>query len=68
MFIDLSTFVKVKEFIAIVTNKKCDCYIKSDKYIVNAKSVIGIFSLDLSKKVFLEVEDNDYSDFEYFKA
>ena len=68
MFIDLSTFIRVKEFTNTILNKTCKCYLKSENYVINAKSVIGIFSLDLSKPVFLEVEDNDYSNFEYFKA
>jgi hypothetical protein len=41
--------------------------LKSGRYVVDAKSILGIFSLDLSRPVELEVEDGDYALFEPFR-
>ena len=33
-----------------------DVFLSTGRYIINAKSIIGIFSIDLSKKLELEIE------------
>ena len=48
-----------------MTSCKSECRLKSKKYIVDAKSLSGIFSLDLTNKLQLEI-DND-SDFNNIK-
>lgn len=66
-YVDLSRFEDVKRFAELSSGKTCFVLLKSGKYIVNAKSVLGIFSLDLSQPVELEVEDGDYAAFDIFR-
>ena len=41
----------------------CDMDLQSGKYYVDAKSIMGIFSLDLSKAITMEVHSDDCQDF-----
>ena len=66
-YVDLSKFESVKRFVELTSSKSCFCLLKSEPYIVDAKSILGIFSLDLSKPVTLEVEDGDYAAFSPFR-
>ena len=45
----LKDFTAVKEFVDIANSKPYDIELLSGKYIVNAKSIMGVFSLDLTK-------------------
>ena len=56
--ISLEMAQKVKEFVNITQNYAEEILLKSGKYIVDAKSILGIFSLDLSQPLTVEV----YSD------
>jgi len=56
--ISLELAQRVKEFVAITQNYACEILLKSGKYVVDAKSILGIFSLDLSQPLIVEV----YSD------
>lgn len=56
--ISLEIAQRVKEFVAITQNEDCEILLKSGKYVVDAKSILGIFSLDLSKPLTVEI----YSD------
>ena len=50
--IQLNTIDKVKSFVDIISKQSDDFDIVSDnKYVINAKSIMGIFSLDLSKEL-----------------
>ena len=44
----------VKSFAALANTKKYDVDITSGKYLINSKSIMGIFSLDLTKPLPLE--------------
>lgn len=57
--ISLKSINDVKDFVNIVNRYDFDVDLSSGRYIVDAKSIMGIFSLDLSKpiKVELQVED-----------
>ena len=66
-YVDLSKFESVRRFVEVSSNKSCFVTLKSGKYIVDGKSILGIFSLDLSKPVMLEVEDGDYAAFSAFR-
>lgn len=66
-YVDLSRFESVKRFVELSSSKTCFVLLKSEKYVVNAKSVLGIFSLDLSRPIELEVEDGDYAAFDAFR-
>jgi len=45
----LDSIDKVKEFVAIAGNVECNFDLKSGRFIIDGKSIMGIFSLDLSK-------------------
>ena len=51
MTILLDTVEKVKRFNLLAQNIPCDIDIVSERYIIDGKSLMGLFSLDLSKPV-----------------
>jgi len=55
----LGDMAKVKEFVAIAQSVKQDTILHSGKYAVDAKSIMGVFSLDLSNPLVLEVGFDD---------
>ena len=57
---------KVKNFVEVAQSKTDEVILKSDRWVVDGKSILGIFSLDLSKPIELVTED--YKGFEQFKA
>ncbi len=59
----LDTIDKVKAFTTLANEKDFDIDLTSGRYIVDAKSIMGIFSLDLSKPVTCEVEDPNAQQF-----
>lgn len=51
---------QVKKFVNIVQNYSFDIDLRCERYIVDAKSILGIFSLDLSKPINVEIHaDNN---------
>ena len=68
-YINLSQFNTVKDFVSVAQGKACTVALESNcgKWKVDGKSIMGIFSLDLSKPVKLTVEDNDYAAFDRFR-
>lgn len=57
--ISLEMAQRVKEFVAITQNCEYEILLKSGKYVVDAKSILGIFSLDLSKPLTVEIYHDD---------
>ena len=45
----------VKSFVNIVNRYPYDVDLRSGRHVVDAKSILGIFSLDLSKPITMEV-------------
>lgn len=66
-YVNLSKFEYAKRFVEVSSSKSCFVLLKSGRYVVNAKSILGVFSLDLSNPVELEVEDGDYATFSEFR-
>lgn len=60
--ISLQMASQVKEFVGIVQNYAFDIVLKSGRYVVDAKSLLGIFSLDLAKPVTVEIHSDDCQD------
>lgn len=58
IMVALPTISAVKEFVNITNNCPCEALLISDRYVVDAKSIMGIFSLDLSKPVKFKTETN----------
>lgn len=59
----LATINDVKNFVSEVTQCEYDVDLLSGRYAVDAKSIMGIFSLDLSKEIRLEAHTEDASEF-----
>ncbi len=55
----LSSINDVKNFVNIVNRYDFDVDLTSGRYVVDAKSIMGIFSLDLSKAIKVEVHSDD---------
>ena len=53
--IKLSSIEDVRKFVDIVSKYDIDIDLSSGRYIVDAKSIMGIFSLDLSKPITLNI-------------
>ncbi len=49
----LNSFDEVKQFVELAASKDYDIELMSGKYIVNAKSIMGVFSLDLTKPLIM---------------
>jgi phosphocarrier protein HPr len=59
----LSSINDVKDFVNIVNKYDFDVDLTSGRYVVDAKSIMGIFSLDLSKPIKVEVHSDNCSAF-----
>lgn len=57
--IKLSLAENVKEFVNIVASYPFDIDLRAGRHVVDAKSILGIFSLDLSKPIALEIYSDD---------
>ena len=57
--ISLNSIDKVKSFVNDVTKFDTDLDLVSGRYVIDAKSIMGIFSLDLSKPIELNIHDSD---------
>ena len=55
----LNSIADVKKFVNMVSMFDCDIDLVSERYIVDAKSIMGIFSLDLSKPIDLNIHAED---------
>jgi len=55
--ITLDTVEKVKGFVNTLAPLDGDFDLVSDRYVVDAKSIMGIFSLDLAKPLTLKIHD-----------
>ncbi len=60
--ISLQMAQNVKDFVKIVQDYPYEIDLKSDKYVVDAKSILGIFSLDLSKPLTVEIHSDNCDD------
>ena len=65
--IRLSTIMDVRNFVDIVSSAKTDVDLSSGRYVVDAKSIMGIFSLDLMKPIQLTARQDDPELFEKIK-
>ena len=53
--ISLNSIDKVKSFVNTINLMDCDFDLISGRYVIDAKSIMGIFSLDLSKPIDLAI-------------
>ena len=60
--ISLNSIDKVKSFVNAITQFEFDFDLVSGRYVIDAKSIMGIFSLDLSKPIELVIHAEDHLD------
>lgn len=60
--IKLSLAENVKSFVNVVSRYPYDMDLRAGRHVVDAKSILGIFSLDLAKPITLEVYSDDCAD------
>ncbi len=60
--ISLNSIDKVKAFVNTVTKYDSDLDLVSGRYVIDAKSIMGIFSLDLSKPIELNIHGTEEAD------
>ena len=60
--ISLNSIDKVKSFVNDITKFDNDFDLVSGRYVIDAKSIMGIFSLDLSKPINLNIQDTEDMD------
>ncbi len=59
----LNSITDVKDFVNTVSKYDFDVDLTSGRYVVDAKSIMGIFSLNLSKPIKAEVHSDDCEEF-----
>ena len=57
--INLDSTTDVKNFVNLVIKHSCDVDLISGRYVVDAKSILGVFSLDLTKPITVEAAGED---------
>ena len=60
--IDLNLTQRVKELVDLTQSYDYEILLKSGKYVVDAKSILGIFSLDTTKPLTVEIYSDDCDD------
>lgn len=59
----LSSIEAVKKFVTLTNSYTFPINLTTDKYKIDAKSIMGVFSLDLSKPVTIEVQGDEGKEF-----
>ena len=60
--ISLNTIDKVKTFVNDINRFNAEFDLVSGRYVIDAKSIMGIFSLDISKPIDLNIHNTDNLD------
>ena len=64
--IKLNSIEKVKNFVSRISTFDCDVDILYGRYIIDATSIMGIFSLDLTNPVTVMIHTDDYDELKLF--
>ena len=62
VMISLNSIDKVKSFVNDISRFDYDFDLVSGRYVIDAKSIMGIFSLDLSKPIELNIHATENAD------
>ena len=62
VMISLNSIDKVKSFVNDISRFDYDFDLVSGRYVIDAKSIMGIFSLDLSKPIELNIHAEESAD------
>lgn len=66
IMISLNSIDDVKVFVNEINLLPCDADLVSGRYTIDAKSIMGIFSLNLSKPIELHIHSDDEAVYEAF--
>lgn len=66
LMINLSTINRVKRFIQIVEEFESDIYVISEKYVVDGKSIMGLFSLNILEPLLVKMDSENKEELESF--
>lgn len=66
LVINLQDLSKVKNFISVVNTFESDIDIIRGRYVIDAKSAMGVFTIDLSEPVHIYVHSDDKLELERF--
>ncbi len=66
LVLNLKTLEKVKKFTNVVNKFNSDVDIIRDRYVIDAKSIIGIFTIDLTKPVTVRIVSDDKAEITRF--
>lgn len=66
--IKLGSIDKVKDFVNVISKFDCDFDLVSGRYVIDAKSIMGIFSLDLSQPIDLHIHATEANEAEILQA
>ena len=66
MDIKLTLVTDIYDFIEVVQKHPSEVKLTQGDYIIDGKSVLGVFTLNLKEKFLCVTEDGNYSDFEAF--
>lgn len=64
----LTSINHVKEFVTAASMCSCDIDVTSGRYTIDAKSIMGLFSLDLSKPINIRVLGTEEEAAEFYHA
>ncbi len=59
VLVSINSIDKVKAFVKDIAPFDCELDLISGRYVIDAKSMLGIFSLDLSKPIELSIHADD---------
>lgn len=66
--VNLNSINKIKEFSKDISMFESDIDVVSGRYVIDAKSIMGLFSLDLSKPIQIMIHSDNDSELERFAA
>lgn len=66
LILNLNTLEKVKKFTNVVNRFNSDIDVIRDRYIIDAKSVIGIYTIDLTRPVTVRIVSDDRAEIARF--
>lgn len=64
----LTSINHVKDFVTAASMCSCDIDVTSGRYTIDAKSIMGLFSLDLSKPITIRVLGTEQEAAEFYQA
>lgn len=63
LMVNIDDILKIKTFVNISVKYNYDITLSSKNYSVSAKSIMGIFTLDISKPIKLTITSNNCEDY-----